>query len=106
MTAQAACPCVVGNTQTTLVFTTLILRAGERFTAVGQVPDLKPLEQDPRLRIVKGLGRTLMSGLGDGHAHFSWNDGYLERLGDLGVEEHTLVTAKSAKSFLDSGYTM
>lgn len=47
-----------------------------------------------------------MSGLGDGHAHFSWNGGNLENLGDLGVEEHTLVTMKSALSFLDSGYTM
>lgn len=47
-----------------------------------------------------------MSGLGDGHTHFSWNGGNLENLGDLGVEEHTLVTMKSALSFLDSGYTM
>lgn len=47
-----------------------------------------------------------MSGLGDGHTHFSWNGGNLENLGDLGVEEHTLVTMKSALCFLDSGYTM
>lgn len=47
-----------------------------------------------------------MSGLGDAHTHLSWNNGDLGALGDLGVEEHTLLTARSAKCYLDSGYTM
>lgn len=47
-----------------------------------------------------------MPGLGDSHTHFTWNGGDLDRLGDLGVEEHTLLTARSAECFLDSGYTM
>lgn len=47
-----------------------------------------------------------MSGLGDGHTHLTWNGTDLDHLGDLGVEEHTLFTMKSAKCFLDSGYTM
>lgn len=47
-----------------------------------------------------------MSGLGDAHAHFSWNGGDLNRLGDLDIEEHVLLTARSAQCFLDSGYTM
>jgi imidazolonepropionase-like amidohydrolase len=47
-----------------------------------------------------------MSGLGDGHTHFTWNGGDLARLGELGVEEHVLLTVKSAQCFLDSGYTM
>lgn len=47
-----------------------------------------------------------MSGLGDGHTHFSWNGGDLDQLGTLGVEEHTLLTMRSAQCFLDSGYTM
>lgn len=47
-----------------------------------------------------------MSGLGDAHTHFTWNEGDLGKLGELGVEEHTLVTARSAKIYLDSGYTM
>ena len=47
-----------------------------------------------------------MSGLGDAHTHLSWNGGDLARLGELDVEEHTLLTAKSAQCFLDSGYTM
>ncbi|KAJ3457777.1 hypothetical protein MRS44_014918 [Fusarium solani] len=45
-------------------------------------------------------------GLGDGHTHFTWNGGDLNRLGELDVEEHVLLTIKSAQCFLDSGYTM
>lgn len=47
-----------------------------------------------------------MSGMGDAHTHLSWNGGDLARLGELDVEEHTLLTAKSAQCYLDSGYTM
>lgn len=47
-----------------------------------------------------------MSGLGDAHTHFTWNGGDLMRLGELGVEEHTLLTMRSAQCYLDSGYTM
>ncbi|TVY36114.1 hypothetical protein LOCC1_G006070 [Lachnellula occidentalis] len=53
-----------------------------------------------------GRGRTLMSGLGEAHTHFTWNGGDLNRLGDLGVEEHVLLTARSAQCYIDSGYTM
>jgi hypothetical protein len=73
---------------------------------VGEVPNKADLLQDPRVRVFQGRGRTLMSGLGDGHAHFTWNGGDLNRLGELDVEEHVLVTVKSARCFLDSGYTM
>lgn len=84
----------------------LTLRIGQRFVAVGEVQDIETLKKDPRVHIFHGRGRTLMSGLGDGHTHFTWNGGDLDALGDLGVEEHTLVTMKSARCFLDSGYTM
>jgi imidazolonepropionase-like amidohydrolase len=47
-----------------------------------------------------------MSGLGDAHTHFTWNEGDLGALGGLGVEEHTLFTARAAQTYLDSGYTM
>lgn len=47
-----------------------------------------------------------MSGLGDGHTHFTWNGGDLNRLGEQDEEEHLLLTMKSAKCYLDSGYTM
>ena len=47
-----------------------------------------------------------MPGLGDAHTHFTWNGGDLNRLGELQVEEHVLLTARSAQCYLDSGYTM
>ncbi|HEV7933137.1 MAG TPA: amidohydrolase family protein [Actinomadura sp.] len=58
-------------------------------------------------RIIDGRGGTLMPGLCDAHTHFSWNNGTsLDALGEMGVEEHTLLTARSAKTYLDHGYTM
>lgn len=47
-----------------------------------------------------------MSGLGDAHTHLTWNNNALDLLGDVGVEEHMLITVKSALTYLDSGYTM
>lgn len=66
-----------------------------------------------------------MSGLGDAHTHLTWNGSALGRsqsltslqevyfnttttdnLGEIGVEEHTITTARSAMTYLDSGYTM
>jgi hypothetical protein len=47
-----------------------------------------------------------MSGLGDTHTHLTWNGGDLNRLSDLQVEEHVLLTARSAQCYIDSGYTM
>lgn len=79
---------------------------GERFTAVGNVPNKDELERDPKVCTFYGKGRTLMSGMGDAHTHLSWNGGDLIRLGELDVEEHTLLTTKSAQCYLDSGYTM
>ena len=79
---------------------------GERIKNVGSVPNVQQLKKDPKTRVIEGRGRTLMSGLGDAHTHFTWNNGALDRLGDVGVEEHTLMTARSAQCYLDSGYTM
>lgn len=57
-------------------------------------------------RVIDGRGGTLMSGLCDAHTHFSWNNGDLNALGPMPVEEHTLHSARSAKTYIDSGYTM
>ena len=70
------------------------------------MPNVEELKSQTGVRVFNGKGRTLMSGLGDGHTHFSWNGGDLDQLGSLGVEEHTLLTMRSAQCFLDSGYTM
>ncbi|KAE8164522.1 hypothetical protein BDV40DRAFT_298321 [Aspergillus tamarii] len=83
-----------------------VLIVGERFAHVGEVPGKTDLLKDPRVRVFYGHGRTLIPGLGDAHTHLSWNGGDLGRLGELGVEEHTLLTARSARCYLDSGYTM
>ncbi|KAJ4416147.1 hypothetical protein N0V82_006907 [Gnomoniopsis sp. IMI 355080] len=79
---------------------------GGRIKHVGHVPDIGQVERHPSIQVIHGRGRTLMSGLGDAHTHLTWNNGDLGALGDLGVEEHTLLTAQSAKCYLDSGYTM
>ena len=79
---------------------------GERIKHVGTVPDVDRLKSDTKVRHINGRGRTLMSGLGDAHTHFTWNEGDLGALGGLGVEEHTLFTARAAQTYIDSGYTM
>jgi imidazolonepropionase-like amidohydrolase len=79
---------------------------GERIVHVGSVPNVGAIQLDPKVRVIQGRGRTLMSGLGDAHTHFTWNEGDLGALGGLGVEEHTLLTARAAQTYLDSGYTM
>jgi hypothetical protein len=83
-----------------------VLIEGERITKVGVVPNAEELKRDPKVRVFQGRGRTLMSGLGDAHTHFTWNGGDLNRLGELPVEEHVLLTARSAQCYIDSGYTM
>ena len=83
-----------------------VLIEGKRYAAVGVVPNKEELKKDSGVRVFHGKGRTLMSGLGDAHTHLSWNGGDLNALGDLGVEEHTLLTARSAQTYIDSGYTM
>lgn len=83
-----------------------VLIEGERITKVGVVPNAEELRRDPKVRVFQGRGRTLMSGLGDAHTHFTWNGGDLNRLGELEVEEHVLLTARSAQCYIDSGYTM
>lgn len=73
---------------------------------MGKVPDREELKNNRSVMVIYGRGRTLMSGLGDAHTHFTWNDGTLDALGDVPVEEHLLATVRSAKCYLDSGYTM
>ena len=58
------------------------------------------------MRVIDGRGGTLMSGLCDAHTHFSWNNGDLNALGPMPVEEHVLHSMRSAKTYIDSGYTM
>lgn len=81
-----------------------VLVEGERIVEVRQ--GRGDLPQDG-VRVIDGGGQFLMSGLCDAHTHFSWiNSADLPGLGTMGVEEHTLLSAASAKTYIDSGYTM
>ncbi|KAH7914913.1 dipeptidase [Hygrophoropsis aurantiaca] len=81
-----------------------VLVKGQRIISVGR--KLSP--DDLRgARVYQGNGRTLMSGLCDSHAHASFiNSPTLDEITAMPIEEHTLLAARSARMFLDSGYTM
>ena len=56
--------------------------------------------------VIDGNGATLMPGLCDAHTHFSWsNAASLEGLMMLPPEEHTLLSARTAATMIDMGYT-
>ncbi len=57
--------------------------------------------------VIDGNGATLMPGLCDAHCHFSWNNAAtLEGIMMMPTEEHTLLTARTAATLIDMGYTM
>ncbi|EGN93888.1 hypothetical protein SERLA73DRAFT_171763 [Serpula lacrymans var. lacrymans S7.3] len=81
-----------------------VLVRGKRIVSVGD--KLSP-EVLKTAKVYQGNGRTLMSGLCDAHTHFTWtNADSLDGLAEMETEEHTLFTARSARTFLDCGYTM
>jgi imidazolonepropionase-like amidohydrolase len=56
--------------------------------------------------VVEAGGMTLMPGMVEGHAHLSFGNAVASTdLGDLPPEEHTLLTARNAKTLLDHGFT-
>lgn len=76
-----------------------VLVEGNRISAVGR----EGVTRRPAgVQVVDGRGGTLMPGLCDAHAHFTWNNGAsLDALAEMGVEEHTLLAARSARTYLD-----
>lgn len=80
-----------------------VLVEGDRIALVGTVS----ADRATGARVVEGRGRTLMSGLCDAHTHFTWNNSAdLDGLGSMPVEEHLLFAIESARTYIDSGYTM
>ena len=80
-----------------------VLVENDRIAAVGHVDE----HTTAGARVIDGRGRTLMSGLCGAHTHFSWNNSAdLDGLGTMPVEEHLLFCLESARTYLDSGYTM
>src|SRR5437899_1064196 len=56
--------------------------------------------------VFDGAGATLMPGLTEAHAHFSWNNAAsLDAIFRMPPEEHTLLSANSARLYLDMGFT-
>ncbi|KAM0747623.1 hypothetical protein T439DRAFT_92982 [Meredithblackwellia eburnea MCA 4105] len=81
-----------------------VLIKGQRIISVGTKLTNNDLKD---ARVFQGQGRTLMSGMVDAHTHFTWtNAGSLDALATMPVEEHTLFALRSARTFLDCGYTM
>ncbi|MER7558955.1 amidohydrolase family protein [Nocardioides sp. NPDC126508] len=80
-----------------------VLVENDRISAVGVVAE----SAAAGARVIDGRGRTLMSGLCDAHTHLTWNNSAdLEGLGNMPVEEHLLFSLESARTYIDSGYTM
>ena len=56
--------------------------------------------------VIDGAGATLMPGMCEAHTHFSWNDAAtLSAIQTLPLEEHVLWCAKTAKRYLEAGFT-
>ena len=67
--------------------------------------DGSPLSHDDA-DVIDCAGATLMPGLVEAHAHPSFgNTSTLEALGEVPIEEHTLMTMKHVKLLLDQGFT-
>lgn len=76
---------------------------GNRIEAVARGRD--QLDADGA-QVIDGGGATLMPGLTEAHSHLSFtNCASVTEIGDLPIEEHTLLTMKHAKLMLDCGFT-
>lgn len=81
-----------------------VLVKGKRIVSVGGKLAPKTLQG---AFIIEGRGRTLLSGLCDSHAHATFiNSPTLDDITALPIEEHTILSTRSARQFLDGGYTM
>ncbi|MEZ5831763.1 MAG: amidohydrolase family protein [Dongiaceae bacterium] len=80
-----------------------VLVQGNRIKHVGRGSRTVPANGH---MVIDGAGATLMPGMTEAHTHFSWNNAAtLEAIFRMPPEEHTLLAAQSAKTYLDMGWT-
>jgi imidazolonepropionase-like amidohydrolase len=80
-----------------------VLVSGNRIKQVGRTTaPIAPGEAT----VIDGAGATLMPGMTEAHTHFSWNDAAtLGAIQAMPLEEHVLWCAKTAKRYLQAGFT-
>jgi imidazolonepropionase-like amidohydrolase len=80
-----------------------VLVEGSRIKTIACAPNR--LAADGAV-VIEALGRTLMPGLVEGHAHISFGGAVNDSdLGNIPPEEHVLLTVRNAKTLLDHGFT-
>ena len=80
-----------------------VLVQGNRIKHVGRGSRTVPANGHT---VIDGAGATLMPGMTEAHTHFSWNNaGSLDAIFRMPPEEHTLLAATNAKTYLDMGFT-
>jgi imidazolonepropionase-like amidohydrolase len=80
-----------------------VLVEGSRIKAIAPVPERLAVDG---ATVIEALGRTLMPGLVEGHAHISFGGAVNDSdLGNIPPEEHVLLTVRNAKTLLDHGFT-
>jgi len=64
------------------------------------------IERESGMDVIDGKRMTLMPGLVEAHAHVTYSDmAHFRELGQIPLEEHTLLTLRNVKLMLDSGFT-
>jgi imidazolonepropionase-like amidohydrolase len=80
-----------------------VLVSGNRIQQVGRTT--APIAPGAA-QVIDGAGATLMPGMTEAHTHFSWNDAAtLGAIQAMPLEEHVLWCAKTAKRYLQAGFT-
>jgi imidazolonepropionase-like amidohydrolase len=80
-----------------------VLVENGRIKAIVRIPSRLSTEG---ATVIEALGRTLMPGLVEGHAHISFGGAVNDSdLGNIPPEEHVLLTVRNAKTLLDHGFT-
>ena len=80
-----------------------VLVEGSRIKTIARAPHQLSTSG---AHVIAALGRTLMPGLVEGHAHISFGGAVNDSdLGNIPPEEHMLLTARNAKTLLDHGFT-